>query len=154
MWVGGQINEMQFRKTSPSSALSHVVIEVCISLRLLSRKAATDLAVGAFIVPAGWNVWPHLGDAVLHYNDDVFDPSRWLHTRGTGCPFEFSQPFGAGIRTCLGKPFMILQLKVALAVLCCGYSWELIGDKPHWTVVPTPRYRDKVGVVVTRNDAV
>lgn len=127
--------------------MCHVVIPP--STCACCRKAARDLTIGPFTVPAGWNVWPHLGDAVLRYNNDVFDPTRWLQRRGSGCPFEFSQPFGAGSRTCLGKPFMLLQLRVALAVLCCGYSWELVGEAPQWTVVPTPRYRGAVRLVVT-----
>lgn len=131
----------------------------CTHTMTIPRKASQDLQVGPFTAPAGWNVWPHLGDAVLRYNNDEFNPERWLDggpragpPRASSCPFEFSQPFGAGTRTCLGKPFMMLQVKVALAVLCSGYRWKLPEQAPQWTVVPTPRYKEPVVVLFARND--
>jgi hypothetical protein len=52
-------------------------------------------------------------------------------------------PFGQGARACVGRPLMLLQLKLLLALLARRYTWRFeggsAGPAEPWVVVPAPR---------------
>ena len=85
----------------------------------------------------GWNVYVHVGDAVQRYNADEFMPERWI---GSGCPHrpEYSLPFGAGPRRCLGQHLVEAALR-SLLLLFQQYTWDLQDVPEQWSVFPTVR---------------
>nr|GEV68426.1 cytochrome P450 704B1 [Tanacetum cinerariifolium] len=56
-----------------------------------------------------------------------FKPERWLKDGffQNASPFKFTA-FQAGPRICLGKDSAYLQMKMALAILCRFYKFELV----------------------------
>jgi cytochrome P450 len=117
-------------------------------------------------IPKGWLVYCHTGGGVLRYNNDSFDPARWLGdgrgegeqlqeggvgegaSRGSACPLaplwegegSGGTPFGAGARACVGRPLMMVQLKALAALLVRRYAWRsAAGAAEPWVVVPAPR---------------
>lgn len=81
----------------------------------MPRVVAVDLEIEGRRVPRGTRLFP--APAISHFRDDLFpephrfDPSRFLGRRVS--PFEYF-PFGGGSRSCVGKPFAALQLRVLL----------------------------------------
>ncbi|KAI8469415.1 MAG: cytochrome P450, CYP85 clan [Monoraphidium minutum] len=140
------------------------------------RVATEDFELAGRRVPKGWRVWCHTGGGVLRYNADEFDPSRWLPGggggsgggsdsggAGGGCPMAAGgaaaegggSPFGQGARACVGRPLMMAQLKLLIALLARRYVWRFeggaAGPRERWVVVPAPRPREGLaGFVLAR----
>jgi cytochrome P450 len=71
---------------------------------------------------------------------EIFDPYRWSVLKPS--PFEYL-PFGVGARYCLGKPFAMYILKVALATILDRFDVVLAGDQEiDWRMHVTLRPRD------------
>ena len=53
-----------------------------------------------------------------------FKPERWLESSSTGCAHNrnASIPFGAGPRFCPGRNLALLEIKMAMAMLCKNFS--------------------------------
>jgi cytochrome P450 len=61
-----------------------------------------------------------------------FKPERWIGDDGgfrNASPFKFTA-FQAGPRICLGKDSAYLQMKMALAILCRFFRFELVEGHP------------------------
>ncbi|KAF8718292.1 hypothetical protein HU200_025748 [Digitaria exilis] len=61
-----------------------------------------------------------------------FRPERWINDDGAfrnASPFKFTA-FQAGPRICLGKDSAYLQMKMALAILCRFYRFQLLEGHP------------------------
>ncbi|GJN08961.1 hypothetical protein PR202_ga26923 [Eleusine coracana subsp. coracana] len=61
-----------------------------------------------------------------------FRPERWINDDGAfrnASPFKFTA-FQAGPRICLGKDSAYLQMKMALAILCRFYRFQLVEGHP------------------------
>jgi cytochrome P450 len=61
-----------------------------------------------------------------------FRPERWINEDGAfrnASPFKFTA-FQAGPRICLGKDSAYLQMKMALAILCRFYRFQLLDGHP------------------------
>ena len=80
-------------------------------------------------MPAGTRVFP--SPSVLHFREDLwpdphrFDPTRFLEKKAS--PFEYL-PFGGGSRSCLGKPFAMLQMRLLTLRLVQRAELELAPD--------------------------
>ncbi|KAJ1298612.1 hypothetical protein BS78_01G467400 [Paspalum vaginatum] len=62
----------------------------------------------------------------------TFRPERWINEDGAfrnASPFKFTA-FQAGPRICLGKDSAYLQMKMALAILCRFYRFQLLEGHP------------------------
>lgn len=71
-----------------------------------------------------------------HYSDpDHFDPDRWAASTGlaqrTPWGSDFFFPFGRGPRTCVGMPFALFYLKMALALLAAQVRVEMDLAQPY-----------------------
>lgn len=77
----------------------------------------------------------------------TFDPTRWQHTRGRQAESRAGYyPFGAGGRSCAGKEFAKLTLKIFVVEIVRGCSWRLLNDKPKMVHFPVPHPVDMLPV--------
>ncbi|GMH37159.1 hypothetical protein BSKO_05032 [Bryopsis sp. KO-2023] len=116
------------------------------------KQAKITFELEGFKVPAGWQVFCHVGDSATKYNADEFLPERWLPEKGaSACPFQnsggYSLPFVVGPRACLGQPFVMTALQIFLAVLVRGYDWRMMNPDEEWGIFPVPR--PKEGLLVS-----
>uniref|UniRef100_D3TR52 Cytochrome P450 CYP4G13v2 n=1 Tax=Glossina morsitans morsitans TaxID=37546 RepID=D3TR52_GLOMM len=107
---------------------------ICETLRLfppvplIARKAEEDvkLASAPYIVPKGTTVL--ISQFIIHrrasvYPDpDKFDPDRFLPERTAQRHYYSFIPFSAGPRSCVGRKFAMLQLKVLLSTIIRKYK--------------------------------
>lgn len=64
------------------SAVVNEVLRIRPSVPVALKRALTTIELEGFQIPAGWQIWCHLGDAVTKYNNDEFNPGKWLSTSG------------------------------------------------------------------------
>ncbi|XP_072375984.1 cytochrome P450 4g15-like [Diabrotica undecimpunctata] len=113
-----------FNDTLQMKYLERVILE---SLRmyppvpLIARKVNEDvkLASGDYTIPAGTTVI--VSQFILHRNEKyyknplVFDPDNFLPEKCQERPYYAFIPFSAGPRSCVGRKYAMLKLKVLLA---------------------------------------
>lgn len=61
-------------------------------------------------------------DPAIFPNPERFDPWRWATIRPS--PYEY-MPFSAGLRTCIGMPFALMEIRLVLAMLLQRFRLEL-----------------------------
>ncbi|KAM6916267.1 steroid 17-alpha-hydroxylase/17,20 lyase [Xenentodon cancila] len=119
-----------------------------VSPLLIPHVALSDTSIGDFTVRKGTrviiNLWALHHDEKEWDNPDVFDPGRFLNSKGTGLTIPSSSylPFGVGIRVCLGEALAKMELFLFL-------SWIL----QHFTLSVPPNHslpslKGKFGVVL------
>ncbi|XP_011881550.1 PREDICTED: cytochrome P450 4g15 [Vollenhovia emeryi] len=90
---------------------------------VIARKVNNDLklASGDYTVPAGTTVivttfkmhrQPH-----IYPNPDVFDPDNFLPEKTANRHYYAFVPFSAGPRSCVGRKYAILKLKIILSTI-------------------------------------
>lgn len=102
---------------------------------VVARKTLTDVAIAGWQVPRGTLVYysPYLTHRIpADYEEpDVFDPERW---NPVGTRRQQAQgtlyTFGAGARTCLGKPLALLQQQLLITTLVPRYRFHLESETP------------------------
>ena len=104
-------------------------------LFLLSRRPINDVVLGKHRIPAGSTVL--ISAYALHhdparYPDPLrFDPDRWAG--GYPVPERGAVtflPFGAGLRSCLGERFAMMELVLVLAEMLRRWSLRRAPDVP------------------------
>nr|WCC58132.1 cytochrome P450 [Pharsalia antennata] len=119
-----------FNDTVQMKYLERVILE---TLRmyppvpLIARVVNEDvkLASGNYTIPAGTTVV--IGTFVVHRNPkhyenpDKFDPDNFLPERCQNRPYYAYIPFSAGPRSCVGRKYAMLKLKVILASVLRKY---------------------------------
>ena len=113
----------------------------------LPRRVIKSFEFNGYYVPEGSLVL--YSPAITHrlpeqFDDpDRFDPSRFLPPREEHKREPFGLVvFGGGPRTCLGAAFATLEIKILLATLAAGYSWNMSPDQDLRPVyLPTKRPR-------------
>uniref|UniRef100_A0A8C5MPE2 Cytochrome P450 26A1 n=1 Tax=Leptobrachium leishanense TaxID=445787 RepID=A0A8C5MPE2_9ANUR len=98
------------------------------------RIALKTFTLNGYQIPKGWNVIYSIADthsvADIFPNKEQFDPDRFL----TPLPQDASRfnyiPFGGGVRTCVGKEFAKILLKIFIVELCRHCDWELVNGMP------------------------
>ncbi|PIO04063.1 hypothetical protein AB205_0077520, partial [Aquarana catesbeiana] len=98
------------------------------------RVARKTFVLNGYQIPKGWNVIYSIADthdvAEIFPNKDEFDPDRFL----TPFPEDSSRfsfiPFGGGVRSCVGKEFAKILLKIFIVELCRNCDWELLNGPP------------------------
>ncbi|KMQ91109.1 cytochrome p450 4c1 [Lasius niger] len=98
------------------------------SVFLISRKAAEDVKLQSYVVPAGTtlhlNIYGVHRDPNFWPNPEVFDPDRFLPERiQNRHPYSYL-PFSAGPRNCIGQRFGMLELKAMVAPLVHNFYLE------------------------------
>lgn len=92
-------------------------------LYFMSRRAIRDVQVGGHTLPAGsmvlFSAYAVQRDPRLYRDPDTFDPDRWL----TGEPPPVSYlPFGAGLRSCIGERFAMIEMLTVLGSLAQRFT--------------------------------
>ena len=75
--------------------------------------------------------------AIHHHSDYVvdpfvYDPARWLqddHVQNKEALHAIFNPFSQGVRACLGKPLVYMELSLAIARLVWEYDMRLAPDQ-------------------------
>lgn len=91
------------------------------------------------------------------FNDDdskEFNPDRWGNSSGPepSVPVKEFLPFGSGSRSCAGKDFARLLLKVLIFELVRNCSWDVSG-KSKIKYFPVPHPTDGLPTHFTGNEA-
>ncbi|KAM9324945.1 cytochrome P450 26A1 [Gastrophryne carolinensis] len=98
------------------------------------RVARKTFVLNGYQIPKGWNVIYSIADthevADVFPNKEEFNPDRFL----TPLPEDSSRfnfiPFGGGARSCVGKEFAKILLKIFIVELCRNCDWELLNGAP------------------------
>ncbi|XP_072762553.1 uncharacterized protein [Anoplolepis gracilipes] len=98
------------------------------SVFLIFRKAAKDVKLQSYVIPAGTIIHLHIygvhRDPNFWPNPEVFDPDRFLPERiQNRHPYSYI-PFSAGPRNCIGQRFALLELKATIASLVHNFYLE------------------------------
>ena len=107
------------------------------SMRLLppvpwnTRTTAGPTELGGHHLPVGTEViisiyhTHHMAE--LYEQPEVFNPHRWSTIERDS--FEYN-PFSGGPRMCIGAPFAMQEMKIALAMMLQRYRFQLLPDVP------------------------
>jgi cytochrome P450 len=106
---------------------------------VMSRRAAEDVKIGEYLVPAGSNViispWVTHCDARFFLNPEAFDPDRWSQQFEQTLPKFAYFPFGGGPRVCIGNNFALMEAAILLASVAQRFEISLV---PGRKVEPMP----------------
>lgn len=128
---GDMERDCTFADTLQMNYLERVI---CETLRMfppvpiIARKTGEDVKLpsGPYTVAKGTTVV--ISQFIVHRRADVFpdpekfDPDRFLPERSAGRHFYGFIPFSAGPRSCVGRKFAMLQLKVLLSTIVRHYK--------------------------------
>ncbi|XP_072280641.1 cytochrome P450 26A1 [Pyxicephalus adspersus] len=98
------------------------------------RVAQKTFVLNGYQIPKGWNIIYSIADthnaSEVFPNKEEFDPDRFL----APLPEDSSRfnfiPFGGGVRSCVGKEFAKILLKIFIVELCRNCDWELLNGPP------------------------
>ncbi|XP_061601327.1 steroid 17-alpha-hydroxylase/17,20 lyase [Cololabis saira] len=119
-----------------------------VSPLLIPHVALSDTSIGDFTVRKGTrviiNLWALHHDEKEWDNPDVFDPGRFLNSKGTGLSIPSSSylPFGVGIRVCLGEALAKMELFLFLSWILQRFTLSV---PPNHSL---PSLEGKFGVVL------
>jgi cytochrome P450 len=119
---------------STTEKLSYIEAVIYETLRLKSvapllfMEPNFDVELNGMAIPAGTTLMLLTRYAAIqekNFTDAVqFKPERWLESTATNCTHNRNTniPFGAGPRFCPGRNLAILEMKIALAMMCKSFS--------------------------------
>lgn len=127
---GDSDREATFNDTMEMKYLERVIME---SLRLyppvpmIARKVNEDVKLASenYVIPAGATVV--IGTYKIHRRPDIyanpdrFDPDNFLPERTQHRHYYSFIPFSAGPRSCVGRKYAMLKLKVLLSTILRNY---------------------------------
>ncbi|XP_028629344.1 cytochrome P450 26A1 isoform X2 [Grammomys surdaster] len=105
------------------------------------RVALKTFELNGYQIPKGWNVIYSICDthdvADIFTNKEEFNPDRFIspHPEDTS-RFSFI-PFGGGLRSCVGKEFAKILLKIFTVELARHCDWQLLNGPPTMKTSPT-----------------
>jgi cytochrome P450 len=109
-------------------AVAHETMRLKPVTPLLFMEPNTDVELAGIAIPKGTflmllNRYGSLQEKNFTQALD-FKPERWLDSNATGCVHNrnASTPFGAGPRFCPGRNLALLEIKMAMAMLCKNFS--------------------------------
>ncbi|WAR21445.1 CP26A-like protein [Mya arenaria] len=133
-----QTADLSYARVNDMKYLNYVikeVLRVCPPAGAGFRKALKSFELGGYLVPKGWTIMYSIRET--HHTSPVFEdaasfePDRWAALTQTSdddghdlAKFHYL-PFGYGARSCIGKMYAQLVLKVFLVELVRGYDWRL-----------------------------
>uniref|UniRef100_A0A8D0GD84 Cytochrome P450 26A1 n=1 Tax=Sphenodon punctatus TaxID=8508 RepID=A0A8D0GD84_SPHPU len=99
------------------------------------RVALKTFELNGYQIPKGWNVIYRICDthdvAELFTNKDEFNPDRFMSPFPEDSSSRFSFiPFGGGLRSCVGKEFARVLLKIFTVELARNCDWQLLNGPP------------------------
>ncbi|XP_041065794.1 cytochrome P450 26A1 [Carcharodon carcharias] len=106
------------------------------------RVVLKTFVLNGYQIPKGWNVIYSICDthdvATNFSKKDEFNPDRFMEgcSEKDSCRFSYI-PFGGGSRSCVGKEFAKILLKIFTVELVRGCDWELLNGPPTMKTNPT-----------------
>ncbi|XP_071736335.1 ent-kaurenoic acid oxidase 2-like [Rutidosis leptorrhynchoides] len=110
------------------------------------RTATKNVSYKGYTIPKGWNMimW-YLHTNTENFDDPMcFNPDRWDAPKK---PVTY-QPFGGGIRHCVGNMLARLQVALILHHLSTGYKWGLENPDAKMRYLPYPMLEDLVEITI------
>nr|ARO89874.1 cytochrome P450 Cyp26a1 [Andrias davidianus] len=98
------------------------------------RVALKTFELNGYQIPKGWNVIYSICDthdvAEIFPNKEEFNPDRFMSSHPEdNSRFNFI-PFGGGLRSCVGKEFAKILLKIFTVELARTCDWQLLNGAP------------------------
>lgn len=92
-------------------------------------------------IPKGWNVIYSICDthdvADVFTNKEEFNPDRFMLPHPEDASRFSFIPFGGGLRSCVGKEFAKILLKIFIVELARHCDWRLLNGPPTMKTSPT-----------------
>nr|KAG5700960.1 hypothetical protein BaRGS_034245 [Batillaria attramentaria] len=154
--LDGDADDLTYDILSKLTYAGHVVKEV---LRLAPpigagfRRALKTFELDGYQVPKGWNVVYSIRETQM-FSDlfdkgDSFDPDRWQHLDNRSDETFHYLPFGRGARSCVGKEYARLLLKILTVELTRSCSWTLLNEDVQMRLLPVPHPTDGLPMHIT-----
>ncbi|CAH1783591.1 unnamed protein product [Owenia fusiformis] len=103
------------------------------------RKVLETFELEGYQVPKDWTVIFSIRDTHEHsdtFNKDLtFEPDRWINIEDKSVAHEFI-PFGSGPRTCIGRFYAQLVMKLLIIELCRSTEFTLLDKDPVIKILP------------------
>jgi cytochrome P450 len=100
---------------------------------IIDRYTCAEIDCGNYRIPAGRTVFvsPYVThrDERFFTDPEKFDPSRWEDNKGVLEPSAYF-PFGLGSRRCMGEPFAVAEMTIAIATFCQVWRFRRVMDSP------------------------
>ncbi|CRK93146.1 CLUMA_CG006508, isoform B [Clunio marinus] len=150
---GNSTRDITFADTTEMKYLERVILE---TLRLyppvpiIARKINTDLKLASqdLIIPAGSTVV--INTIIIHRRPDIynnpekFDPDNFLPERTQHRHYYSYIPFSAGPRSCVGRKYAMLKLKVLLSTILRNFHIK--------STVPEKDFKLQADIILKRAD--
>ncbi|XP_055416102.1 cytochrome P450 26A1 isoform X2 [Bubalus kerabau] len=105
------------------------------------QKVREELKNKGYQIPKGWNVIYSICDthdvADIFTNKEEFNPDRFLLPHPEDASRFSFIPFGGGLRSCVGKEFAKILLKIFTVELARHCDWQLLNGPPTMKTSPT-----------------
>ncbi|NOU20178.1 MAG: cytochrome P450 [Methyloglobulus sp.] len=117
-----------FEKLTYIEAVVHETLRLKAVAPLLCMETNIDAELDGVTIPKATPVMLLTRGGALqeeNFTDaHLFKPERWLESKPTGCTHNrnASLPFGAGPRSCPGRNLAMLEIKMAMAMVCKNFS--------------------------------
>nr|XP_020136167.1 cytochrome P450 26A1 isoform X1 [Microcebus murinus]XP_020136168.1 cytochrome P450 26A1 isoform X1 [Microcebus murinus]XP_020136169.1 cytochrome P450 26A1 isoform X1 [Microcebus murinus] len=118
------------------------------------RVALKTFELNGYQIPKGWNVIYSICDthdvADIFTNKEEFNPDRFLLPHPEDASRFSFIPFGGGLRSCVGKEFAKILLKIFTVELARHCDWQLLNGPPTMKTSPTVYPVDNLPARFTR----
>ncbi|XP_019494535.1 PREDICTED: cytochrome P450 26A1 isoform X2 [Hipposideros armiger] len=105
------------------------------------RVALKTFELNGYQIPKGWNVIYSICDthdvADIFTNKEEFNPDRFMLPHPEDASRFSFIPFGGGLRSCVGKEFAKILLKIFTVELARHCDWRLLNGPPTMKTSPT-----------------
>ncbi|XP_005991616.1 cytochrome P450 26A1 [Latimeria chalumnae] len=105
------------------------------------RVALKTFELSGYQIPKGWNVIYSICDthdvADIFSNKQEFNPDRFMSSYPEDSSRFSFIPFGGGSRSCVGKEFAKILLKIFTVELASSCDWQLLNGPPTMKTGPT-----------------
>ena len=137
---GPEITDAALRSMRFAEAVVKETLRLEGPTQIVFRRATADIDISGYHIRKGEKLLMNLGHVVAAderwaaEDPGAFKPERWLCEAGhrTGAWV----PFGLGPRMCSGMPLALNEMRVMVAVLARGYSFELLEPGERWRSFP------------------
>nr|KAF6303620.1 cytochrome P450 family 26 subfamily A member 1 [Myotis myotis] len=118
------------------------------------RVALKTFELNGYQIPKGWNVIYSICDthdvADIFTNKEEFNPDRFMLPHPEDASRFSFIPFGGGLRSCVGKEFAKILLKIFIVELARHCDWRLLNGPPTMKTCPTVYPVDNLPARFTR----
>ncbi|XP_048362720.1 cytochrome P450 26A1 [Sphaerodactylus townsendi] len=118
------------------------------------RVALKTFELNGYQIPKGWNVIYSICDthdvAELFTNKDEFNPDRFMAPFPEDASRFSFIPFGGGLRSCVGKEFAKILLKIFTVEVARNCNWQLLNGPPTMKTGPIVYPVDNLPTKFTR----